>query len=152
MLSNSDYENLMAAREQKDNIEREKFLLENPVEMENTRRMYMTADYFVIKQLRREMTTNAPGEGLTQFRALVDRQRIQNRIKKTGDKIAKAIYENGRTTKPRSVGYIGGLVKRKGRIGREYNLEDYRAIKVNQSIFNGLLQGNKKLRDWYEER
>ena len=92
------------------------------------------------------------GEAVKQFKALVDRQKIKRRILESGDKIARAIYEHGRKTTPRTLGYIGGLSGRKGKIIRIYNLKDYRAKEVNAAIFEGLLKGDKKLRDMYEEQ
>ena len=60
--------------------------------------------------------------------------------------------EEGMKTTPRTLGYIGGLTGRKDHIKRIYNLNDPRAQEVNQAIFEGLLRGNKRLRDYYEDR
>lgn len=151
MMSEKSYRRKVRAREIKNEIEREKYLAEKPVNIKNTRRMYMTADYSVIQELRNETGLRIEGEAVRQFKLLVERQRIKTRILESGDKIARAIYEEGRITDPRTLGYIGGLKGKKGSIERVYNLKDSRAREVNQDIFNGLLRGDKKLRDYYEE-
>lgn len=151
IMSDKSYRRRSAANQLKNDIEKEKYLAENPIFLESTRRMYMTADYSVIKQLRDEVGIKTEGDAIHQFRALIEMERIKTRIQESGNKVARAIYREGETTDPRTLGYIGGLIKR-DKIKRVYDLRDRRAAEVNQSIFEGILKGNKRLRDRYEDR
>lgn len=91
------------------------------------------------------------GENISQFLTLVDREKIKERILKSGDQIAKAIYREGRNTHPRTMGYVGELARRNGKTMIEYNLRNTVARKVNKSIFSELLERSQELRNRYEE-
>lgn len=172
-MSEKSYRRKRRAEDIGDNIEKEKYLTEKPVNIRSARRSYITADHSIIEQLRSEMKTQImekedayipftqeefnegvriEGEATKQFKLLLERHRIKARITESGDKIAKAIYESGKKSDPRTLGYIGGLTKRRGHIERVYDLEDPRAEAVNKSIFNGLLEQSKELRNRYEDK